>query len=57
MKIKEGEQLPSSEFFYINSEGVQKIKSIDLFKNHKAIIIGVPGALRKFVQRNIYLDM
>lgn len=47
MKIKEGEQLPSSEFFYINSEGVQKIKSIDLFKNHKAIIIGVPGAFTK----------
>ena len=47
MKIKEGEQLPSSEFFYLNSEGVQKIKSIDLFKNHKAIIIGVPGAFTK----------
>jgi peroxiredoxin len=47
MKIKEGEQLPSSEFFYLNSEGVQKIKSINLFKNHKAIIIGVPGAFTK----------
>tara|TARA_B110001452_G_scaffold259540_1_gene256015 strand:+ start:621 stop:1106 length:486 start_codon:yes stop_codon:yes gene_type:complete len=47
MKIKEGEQLPLSEFFYMDSEGVQKIKSIDLLKNQKAIIIGVPGAFTK----------
>ena len=47
MKIKEGEQLPESEFFYLDSNGPQKIKSNDLFKNQKAIIIGVPGAFTK----------
>ena len=47
MKIKEGEKLPSSEFFYLDSNGPQKIKSKDLFENQKAIIIGVPGAFTK----------
>jgi|TARA_B110000438_G_C15594356_1_gene555253 peroxiredoxin len=47
MRIKEGEQLPESEFFYLDSSGPQKIKSKDLFKNQKAIIIGVPGAFTK----------
>ena len=47
MKIKEGEQLPLSEFFYLDSKGPQKIKSIDLFENHKTIVIGVPGAFTK----------
>jgi len=47
MKIKEGEQLPESEFFYLDSSGPQKIKSTDLFKNQKTIIIGVPGAFTK----------
>ena len=47
MKIKEGEQLPESEFFYLDSNGPQKIKSNDLFKNQKAILIGVPGAFTK----------
>ena len=47
MKIKEGEQLPESEFFYLDSNGLQKISSKDLFKNQKAIIIGVPGAFTK----------
>tara|TARA_B110001452_G_scaffold140502_1_gene116838 strand:- start:386 stop:871 length:486 start_codon:yes stop_codon:yes gene_type:complete len=47
MKIKEGDQLPESEFFYLDSNGLQKIKSHDLFKNQKAIIIGVPGAFTK----------
>ena len=47
MKIKEGEKLPESEFFYLDSYGAQKIKSINLFKNQKAIIIGVPGAFTK----------
>ena len=57
MKIKEGEQLPDSEFFYLDSNGPQKIKSNDLFKNQKAIIIGVPELLQKFVLINIYLAM
>jgi peroxiredoxin len=47
MKIKEGEQLPLSELFYLDSYGSQKIKSNDLFKNQKAILIGVPGAFTK----------
>jgi len=47
MKIKEGEQLPESEFFYLNTSGPQKIKSSELFKKQKAIIIGVPGAFTK----------
>ena len=47
MKIKEGEQLPDSEFFYLDSNGPQKIKSKDLFKDQKVILIGVPGAFTK----------
>ena len=47
MKIKEGEKLPVSELFYLDSNGPQKIKSIDLLKNQKTIIIGVPGAFTK----------
>ena len=47
MKIKEGEKLPLSEFFYLDSNGSQKIKSTDLFENQKTIIIGVPGAFTK----------
>ena len=47
MKIKEGEKIPSVDFFYIDEDGPKKIKSTDLLKNHKAIIIGVPGAFTK----------
>tara|TARA_B110000858_G_C17755963_1_gene452131 strand:+ start:932 stop:1417 length:486 start_codon:yes stop_codon:yes gene_type:complete len=47
MKIKEGEILPLSEFFYLDSNGSQKIKSTDLFENQKTIVIGVPGAFTK----------
>ena len=47
MKIKEGDQLPLSEYFYLDSSGPQKIKSADLFKNQKTIVIGVPGAFTK----------
>ena len=47
MKIKEGERLPLSDFFYLDSNGAQKIKSTDLFQNQKAIVIGVPGAFTK----------
>ena len=47
MRIKEGEQLPEAEFFYLDTNGTQKIKTNDLFKNQKAIIIGVPGAFTK----------
>ena len=47
MKIKESEKIPSADFFYIDEGGLKKIKSTDLLKNHKAIIIGVPGAFTK----------
>ena len=47
MKIKEGEKIPSVDFFYIDEDGSKKIKSTDLLKDHKAIIIGVPGAFIK----------
>ena len=47
MKIKESEKIPSVDFFYIDEGGLKKIKSTDLLKNHKAIIIGVPGAFNK----------
>ena len=47
MRIKEGEKLPLTEFFFLDSAGPKKIKSIELFKNQKTIIIGVPGAFTK----------
>ena len=47
MKIKEGEKIPSVDFFYIDEGGSKRIKSTDLLKDHKAIIIGVPGAFTK----------
>ena len=47
MKIKEGEKLPSAEFFYMDESGPRKIKSSELFDNQKTIIIGVPGAFTK----------
>ena len=47
MKIKEGEKIPSVDLFYIDEDGSKKIKSTDLLKDHKAIIIGVPGAFTK----------
>ena len=48
MKIKEGEKIPSVDFFYINeSDALQKIKSTKLLENQKAIVIGVPGAFTK----------
>ena len=48
MKIKEGDKLPNSEFFYLDKENaVKKIKSNEFFKNQKTIIIGVPGAFTK----------
>ena len=48
MKIKEGQKIPSVDFFYINEGGVpEKIKSTKLLENHRAIVIGVPGAFTK----------
>jgi len=48
MKIKEGEKIPSVDLFHINESGApEKIKSTKLLENHKAIVIGVPGAFTK----------
>ena len=40
MKIKARDKIPLSELFYLDSHGVQKIKSTDLFYNQKTIVIG-----------------
>ncbi len=48
MKIKIGEKLPSSELFYLNQNNdVIKINIIELTKNNKTIILGMPGAFTK----------
>ena len=48
MKIKSGDVLPESEFFYSDNENeVKKINTSSLFKNQKAIILGMPGAFTK----------
>ena len=48
MKIKEGEKLPASDFFYLDgNNAVQTVDTSTLLKGHKAIIFGVPGAFTK----------
>ena len=48
MKIKIGEKLPSANFFILDDNNiVKKINSSSIFKNQKAILIGVPGAFTK----------
>ena len=48
MKIKEGEKLPTADFFYLDdNDAVQKVDTNALLKGHKAIIFGVPGAFTK----------
>ena len=48
MKIKTGDKLPSSELFYLDqSNDVKKIDILDLCKNNKVIILGMPGAFTK----------
>ena len=48
MKIKPGDKLPSSELFYLNqSNEVKKIDILDLCKNDKVVILGMPGAFTK----------
>jgi peroxiredoxin len=55
MKIKEGEKLPTADFFYLDdNDAVQKVDTNALLKGHKAIIFGVPGAFTKvFTARNL----
>ena len=48
MKIKKNEKIPTSEFYFLNKNGIlNKIKSTELLAKQKAIIIGVPGAFTK----------
>ena len=48
MKIKIGEKLPETDFFFLDKESnLKKINSSELFENKKTIIIGVPGAFTK----------
>ena len=48
MKIKVGDKLPRVELFYLDqSNDVKKIDILDLCKNDKAIILGMPGAFTK----------
>ena len=48
MKIRVGEKLPSSELFFLNQNNeVKKIDILDLCKNNKIIILGMPGAFTK----------
>ncbi len=45
MKIKIDDELPESDFFYLdNSNALKKINTKELFSEKKIIIIGVPGA-------------
>tara|TARA_B100000965_G_scaffold381873_1_gene379727 strand:- start:1050 stop:1538 length:489 start_codon:yes stop_codon:yes gene_type:complete len=48
MKIKAGDKLPSSELFYLDtSNEVKKVDIVNLCKNNKTIILGMPGAFTK----------
>ena len=48
MKIKVGEKLPSSELFYLDqNNNVKKVDILDLCKDNKTIILGMPGAFTK----------
>ena len=48
MKIKVGDKLPVSEFFYLDQKNeVKKIGTSDIFKNQKIVLLGMPGAFTK----------
>ena len=48
MKIKVGDKLPVSHFFYLNQKNeVKKISTSDIFKNQKIVLLGMPGAFTK----------
>ena len=45
MKLKVGDKLPDLELFYLDQNNdVKKISILDLCKNNKTIILGMPGA-------------
>ncbi len=48
MKIKVGDKLPNKELFYLDqSNNVKKIDILDLCRNNKILILGMPGAFTK----------
>ena len=48
MKLKVGDKLPDSELFYLDeNNNVKKINILELCKNEKTIILGMPGAFTK----------
>ena len=48
MKLNIGDKLPSSELFYLyQRNNVKTINILDLCKNDKSIILGMPGAFTK----------
>ena len=48
MKLKVGDKLPGSKLFYLDQNNdVKKIDILDLCKDNKTIILGMPGAFTK----------
>ena len=48
MRIKVGDRLPKSELFYLDqNNNTKKIDILDLCKNNKIIVLGMPGAFTK----------
>ncbi len=48
MKIKIGEKLPKTDLFYLDeNNNVKKLSILDICKNSKSIILGMPGAFTK----------
>ena len=48
MKIKVGDKLPNSELFYLDKNNdVKKFHILDLCRDNKTIILGMPGAFTK----------
>jgi len=48
MRLKAGDKLPSSELFYLDQDNqVKKIDILDICKDGKTIILGMPGAFTK----------
>ena len=48
MRLKAGDKLPNSELFYLNHiNDVKKINILELCKNDRTIILGMPGAFTK----------
>ena len=58
MKIRSGQQLPQTYFFYLFEKNeVKKITTSNLFKTPTAILLGMPGAFTKVCSANICLDI